>query len=438
MRFIVFVLLLSLWDAESRQLPTNQPAGLAPGKVVVCYVSSWAVYRQEGGKFTIEDLDPQLCTHLVYAFAGLDAEKSVIKSLDPYNDLEEDYGKGNYKKMTALKNKYPHLTTTLAIGGWNEGSAKYSALAADPAKRKIFVESVVKILSKHGFNGLDLDWEYPGKRGGAPEDKANFILLIKELRTEMDKHGWILTAAIGAGKDTIEKAYDLPQISTYLDYIHLMTYDFHGSWDQKVGANAPLSSADPNDELSVEYSVDYLLSNGVAPGKLVMGIPAYGRTFNLKNPEAKEVKLGDPTQDTGFPGPYTKENGFMGYNEICAELGKDSSWEEWFDNTTKTQFARNEQKVISFDDANSIDEKVKLAMRKNLAGMMVWSVDTDDFRGECHQQEPYPILRAISKSMTASLEEIKKEKEKEPNAAVQSISVSFTLTIFMLLLHWNY
>lgn len=436
MRFVLVALLLNLWAADSRQLPTTQSTGLAPGKVVVCYVSSWAVYRQEGGKFTIEDLDPQLCTHLVYAFAGLDAENSVIKSLDPYNDLDDNYGKGNYKKMTALKHKYPHLTTTLAIGGWNEGSAKYSALAADPAKRKIFVESVIQLLSKHGFNGLDLDWEYPAKRGGAPEDKANFVSLIKELKTELNKKGWILTAAIGAGKDTIERAYDLPQISANLDFIHLMTYDFHGSWDQKVGANAPQSSADPNDELTVEYSVDYLLSHGVAPEKLVMGIPAYGRTFVLRNPESKEVKIGDPTAETGFPGPVTKENGFMGYNEICAELGKDSSWEHWWDNATKTAFARKAEKVISFDDANSIDEKVKLAMRKNLAGMMVWSVDTDDFRGECHQEQPYPILRAIGKSMAASIEEI--EKQKEPSAAVQTVSVPFTLLICMLLLHWNH
>ncbi|XP_039299210.1 probable chitinase 2 isoform X4 [Nilaparvata lugens] len=315
MMFIIVVVLLNLWAVESRQLLATRSIGLTSGKVTVCYVSSWAVYRQQGGKFTLDDLDPQLCTHLVYAFAGLDKETSVIKSLDPYNDLEEDYGKGYYKKMTSLKNKYPELSVTLAIGGWNEGSASYSAMAANPTKRKLFVESVVIMLSKHGFDGLDLDWEYPAKRGGSPEDKANFVSLIKDLRAEMDKKGWILTAAIGAGKDTIERAYDLPQISTYLDYIHLMTYDYHGSWDQKVGANAPLSTAEPNDELTVEYSINYLLSNGVAPEKLVMGIPAYGRTFILKNPESKEAKLGDSTQETGFGGPYTKEKGFMGYNE---------------------------------------------------------------------------------------------------------------------------
>ncbi|XP_039299207.1 probable chitinase 2 isoform X1 [Nilaparvata lugens] len=438
MMFIIVVVLLNLWAVESRQLLATRSIGLTSGKVTVCYVSSWAVYRQQGGKFTLDDLDPQLCTHLVYAFAGLDKETSVIKSLDPYNDLEEDYGKGYYKKMTSLKNKYPELSVTLAIGGWNEGSASYSAMAANPTKRKLFVESVVIMLSKHGFDGLDLDWEYPAKRGGSPEDKANFVSLIKDLRAEMDKKGWILTAAIGAGKDTIERAYDLPQISTYLDYIHLMTYDYHGSWDQKVGANAPLSTAEPNDELTVEYSINYLLSNGVAPEKLVMGIPAYGRTFILKNPESKEAKLGDSTQETGFGGPYTKEKGFMGYNEICAELAKDSTWQEWWDNTTKTQFARNGEKVISFDNEISIGEKVKFAMRNKLAGMMVWSVDTDDFRGECHQQEPFTILRVIEKSMATSLQEI--EKHKKPNAAVQSISVSLALLFCMLhvLLYCNH
>ena len=93
----------------------------------------------------------------------------------------------------------------IAIGGWNEGSTKYSGMAKDKKKRQKFVNSTVDFLQKHNFDGqlrhnlltqdasiqsfipyfhpgLDLDWEYPAKRGGSPQDKKNFILLVKELK----------------------------------------------------------------------------------------------------------------------------------------------------------------------------------------------------------------------------------------------------------------
>ena len=70
---------------------------------------------------------------------------------------------------------------TLAIGGWNEGSEAYSEMAATPGSRRAFARSALAFIQRHDFDGLDLDWEYPGKRGGKPEDKENFILLIQDL-----------------------------------------------------------------------------------------------------------------------------------------------------------------------------------------------------------------------------------------------------------------
>ena len=93
----------------------------------VCYFSSWAVYRPGNGKFDVENIDPNLCTHLIYGFAALDnATNSQIISYDPWNDLTDNWGKGAYLRFTGLKKQNPALKTLLAIGGWNEGSEKYS------------------------------------------------------------------------------------------------------------------------------------------------------------------------------------------------------------------------------------------------------------------------------------------------------------------------
>jgi chitinase len=79
---------------------------------------------------------------------------------------------------------------------------------------------------------------------------------LQELREEFDKHGWLLTAAFGVAQDTVDAAYNIPALSRYLDYMHAMCYDLHGSWDNSVCANAPLRSSQPDDKLTV---VNYLL-----------------------------------------------------------------------------------------------------------------------------------------------------------------------------------
>lgn len=384
---VLCVLLLSALVAVGAQTL----AGPKHGKKVVCYVATWAVYRPDGGRFSLEDLEPALCTHLIYSFAGLNETTNTIKSLDPWQDLETDYGKAGYKRIVALKEKYPHLKVTLAIGGWNEGSPKYSNMASKPESRAAFIKSVLLMLNNYKFDGLDLDWEYPTKREGKPYDRENFVLLVKELADAFQPHGYILTAALGAGKSTMETAYDLAKLSRHLDLIHIMAYDYHGTWDRVVGANAPLKGSDSSDVLSVEFSVDYMLSQGVSPYKMVLGLPMYGRTFLLTNPDTRVLEFGStPVKETGFKGPFTGEAGFMGYNEICMETSnKSSPWVYHWHEQSATPYLRDGERVITYDNGRSIAAKVKMAIAKGLGGLMVWSIDTDDFKGNCNETDAY-------------------------------------------------
>ncbi|XP_069703579.1 probable chitinase 2 [Periplaneta americana] len=421
----------------------------AHGRLVVCYMSTWAVYRPGRGSWSMDQLDPTLCTHLVYAFAGLDNRTQGIRSLDEFLDLEDNYGKGTYKKVTALKSRYPHLKVSIAIGGWNEGSANYSKMAATPATRRAFISSVTDFIRKYGFDGLDLDWEYPANRGGAPEDKENFVHLVRELRAEFDKFGWLLTAALGVSQETVDGAYDIPSLSNYLDYLHAMCYDLHGSWDLRVGANAPLHSVQPNDKLTVEYAIKYLLKLGAPARKLVMGLPMYGRTFLLENEEETTI-MGARAGPKGFAGPYTKEKGFMGYNEIC--LNVSSGWKTFWDEESMTPYAVQGNKVITYDDDRSIAEKVRFAMKLDLAGAMVWSIDTDDFQGDCVGSDGgsnYPLMRTISKTITDVLQERREQEqrstttpppqqEKEPSGSTDSVRAApWLLALLLPTLRWH-
>ena len=115
-------LLVLLLGYHNNIVNTYNVKDVAYDKVIMCYFGSWSTYRWASGHFDVEDIDPFLCTHLVFGFAGLDPESYTIRALDPYNELEDNWGKGAYKRFTNLKNINPNLVTLLAIGGWNEGN----------------------------------------------------------------------------------------------------------------------------------------------------------------------------------------------------------------------------------------------------------------------------------------------------------------------------
>ena len=144
--------------------------------------------------FDFDNIDPFICTHLIYSFAGFDKTSFEIYSLDPKRDIED----GGYRKAVALKERNPNLKVLLAIGGWAEGGSQYSQMVSKKENRDVFVASVDRFLSEYGFDGLDLDWEYPGAtdRGGQESDKMNVVHLCGELRSLFARKGWLLTMAI--------------------------------------------------------------------------------------------------------------------------------------------------------------------------------------------------------------------------------------------------
>ncbi len=155
------------WKPPTPKPTTQRPTGpteavplqgpLSGDFKVVCYFTNWAWYRPGAGKYKPEDIDPTICTHIVYGFAVLDYSTLLMKPHDSWADIDNDF----YGKVTEFK-KYG-IKVTVAIGGWNDSEGdKYSRLVNNPSARARFIENVVKFIEKYNFDGLDLDWEYPG------------------------------------------------------------------------------------------------------------------------------------------------------------------------------------------------------------------------------------------------------------------------------------
>nr|XP_027225089.1 chitinase-3-like protein 1 [Penaeus vannamei] len=363
--------------------------------VTVCYLGSWAVWRPDAGKYDVDQIDPFLCTHVVYSYAQISETSWEAVPLEPYYDLCENWGLCAYDRFTSLKKVNPELKTLLSVGG---NAKLMSEVSADPSKRQSFVSSAVSLAKNHSFDGLDSDWMYPGDENGSPEDKENYILLLTELREALVKEQLLLTAAVSLQKPVIDLAYDIPAMSAVTDLLILRGYNFHGTYDTYTHHHAPLYGH-PGDTgnnlfLNIDYGVDYWVSGGADKNKLVLGLGTFGICWTL-----------DSLSDTGYfasatqagePGPYTASLGILGFNEIC-EMQRDNEWTVVLDPDMNEPYAfYTENKIwCGYEDALSMWVKGQYARSQGLGGVMVWSLETDDFSGSCTGR-PYNLIRSMT------------------------------------------
>ncbi|XP_011303299.1 probable chitinase 3 [Fopius arisanus] len=387
------------WTEKPKPLP---PPLINPSKVsplsghfkVVCYFTNWAWYRTGVGKYLPENIDHTLCTHIVYGFAVLDYSELTIRAHDSWADFDNRF----YDRVVVYKQR--GLKVLLALGGWNDSAGdKYSRLVNSPAARSKFIDHAVKFIEKYNFDGLDMDWEYPvcwqvECNKGPASDKEGFAALLRELSAQLKPRGLLLSSAVSPNKLVIDKGYDVPTLAKYLDWIAVMTYDYHGQWDKKTGHVAPLYHHEADDAyfFNANYSINYWISKGAPPRSIVMGMPLYGQAFSINDPSAG-MGLNSPASG-GTAGEFTKASGFLAYYEICDRI-RNHGWKVYQDPQRRMgPYAYKGNQWVSFDDADMIRQKSQYIRDMGLGGGMVWALDLDDFRGRCGQGE-HPLMHTI-------------------------------------------
>ncbi|WP_242202178.1 glycoside hydrolase family 18 protein [Aestuariivivens insulae] len=320
-----------------------------------------------------EDFDPALVdasklTHINYAFANI---------VDGKPKFELDTDSLKISKLVAHKKNNPNLKVLYSIGGW-VWSNNFSHVAAYPKAREQFAVSCVQLMKKHGFDGVDLDWEYPGQRGEdnafRPSDKENFTLLLAEIRKALDKAGdsdnkhYLLTIATGADQAYIDHT-DLGKAQIYLNFINVMCYDFYHGWHYQTGHHANLFPSDKEKFTgnSGQEAINRHIKAGVPAKKLVMGIPFYGRLW-------EKVTLGNDglyqtAMSTGVIVPYW---------DILKRMAS-GNYKKGYDSSAKASYLWNatDSIFVSWETPKDIQLKADYIKQNGLGGAMFWEYSLD-------------------------------------------------------------
>ncbi len=332
-------------------------------KIVTGYYASWSAYSG----YTPQSIPATNLSTVNYAFAKIGDDLKIALG-DPYIDPI------NFNQLKELKISYPKLKTLISIGGWND-SGKFSDASLTDASRTVFADSVVAFIKQYGFNGVDIDWEYPVS-GGLPTnitrsaDKQNFTLLLQKLREKLDAQGaidgqkYLLTIAGGAGSTYVANT-ELIKIAGYVDYATIMTYDIHGTWDSYTDFSAPLytpTDVSPQYKLSVDQSIKAWTSAGFPASKIVLGVPFYGYMYN-------NVTGGG----NGLYKPFSGGSA-ISYDKILSSYLTDSSYTKYFHTVAFVPWLFNGSTFISYDDETSVAHKAKYIVANNLAGVGIWEL----------------------------------------------------------------
>ncbi|ORX75775.1 hypothetical protein BCR32DRAFT_296682 [Anaeromyces robustus] len=366
---------------------------------LIGYYANWTCYRgYEPTKIPVEKL-----THINYAFANIENGEVVLG--DKWADIEKPYGgdencpiKGNYNLLLnpngPIKRRNPNLKVLISVGGWT-WSKNFSDVAADEASREKFAISCATFCNRYGFDGVDIDWEFPIKGGlegniHRPEDGDNYVLLLKAIRnhlnniSQMNNKQYLLTIASSAASYNYS-CLNLKALSEPLDWINLMNYDYAGSWCKHTCHQAnlymekPLPDGRVPTHNSVCKSVEDFFNQGVPPNKIVIGVPFYGRGF--ANVEANPNDYTATGMYAKFSGPLGKhEGGNFNYYEIRSDYFNPTSGyiRYWSDNCCAPYlFNPQTRGLIVYDDSWSIHYKAKYAKEHNLGGVMIWELSGD-------------------------------------------------------------
>ncbi|HTY37709.1 MAG TPA: glycosyl hydrolase family 18 protein [Bacteroidota bacterium] len=364
------------------------------GKLVVGYYPSWmkSTYPHTAIQY-------QYLTYIVHAFIFPNADGSL--DLTGFTYYPELIQKAHTNSVGVI----------ISVGGYDvDRTPRFAQVAADPAARKRFATAMRDFCTKNGYDGVDIDWEYPAAAG-----RSNTTAFFQELHDSLANALVPLTLSIAAPATDWNNGYDWTVMKNILDWVGVMTYDFYGSWTTKIGPNSPLyGNFTQTDQGWIDNSVSFYLGKGVPRSKLLIGTAFYGWKFNGSSMYGSGVGTAQLT-----------------YTSIAPLMQQ--GWTRSWDALARVPYLVNaaQTNVISYDDSMSIVGKMSYIKTQSLGGTIIWALGEDYFASTGQA----PLLTALGRSIVTGVQDQSAENlpksfellQNYPNPFNPATTISFRL-----------
>ncbi|RDW91797.1 hypothetical protein BP5796_01191 [Coleophoma crateriformis] len=312
-------------------------------------------------------------THLNFAFLYIDPDNySVV----PMESNQTDF----YSRFAALKDY--GVEVWISIGGYSMNdpgiySTVFTDLAASTTAQNEFFTSLLDFLEEYGFDGVDIDWEYPGasNRYGTSADYANFVTFIENMRSALgSSYGVSITLP---SSYWYLQYFDIVNLANHVDWFNFMSYDVYGSWDTDIASIGAYVYASTN-LTTITADLSLLWHNNISASQVNLGLGFYGRSYTLEDTSC--VDPGCAYSSAGNAGPCTQTAGILSYAEIVSIINDTSrNATVWLDEASSVKIATYDgDQWVSYDDPETLQLKMNFANSECIGGLMVWSVDEDN------------------------------------------------------------
>ncbi|KAL0258443.1 hypothetical protein SLS55_005936 [Diplodia seriata] len=360
---------------------------------VIGYYEAWSMTERTCNGMLPEEIPYGIYTHINFAFATIDLDTFEIKPGD-------DQTKSLMERIQSIKLLQPDVEIWIAVGGWTFNDANqptattFSDLASSEANQKAFIDSLLQMMNSYGFDGIDIDWEYPvdNDRNGRAEDFKNFVSFMKKLKSNMTGSGktkgvsltlpssyWCKLPPLPSAKQFLIRPidmqhFDIVALEAHVDWFNVMLYDLHGSWDIDNEWTGPFVNSHTN-LTEIQTALDLLWRNDIKPEKVVFGMGFYGRSFTLTDPACSSP--GCVVASGGNPGKCSGTTGVL-LNPEIQDVIKEEGLTPTVDRTAAVKYIHWGSQWVSYDDEVTWRLKANLAKSQCISGVMVWAASQDD------------------------------------------------------------
>jgi len=343
--------------------------------VASCSLPSIAVTKTVVGYYYFWDKTAFPYTKIEYDKVSVIAHAFVVPNADGSLSPESGATWQNFLYPQMINAAHQNnVKVIVSVGGWGN-SAGFAPLAASATARANFAGNMKNFCLQNNYDGVDIDWEYPGNA-----DRAIFVKMMEVLRDSLSSVSPRLSLSMTT-PGYLASGYDFQTLAGLVDWVGVMTYDYYGSWTANSGFVSPLYTDPRNDQGSVNSSITQFIQSGSIPlSKLFMGLAFYGYNF----------QSGGLYQPRRGSAPSVSYSAAVGY--------ENSGWTYNWDDVSKCPYLTDLTKthIITFDDTISIKQKCDYLLNKNLGGVIIWRLGLDNLGAS------QPLLETTWKCLNTS------------------------------------